>query len=186
VLGRAITHTHTQQQVLFVLCAHRVAPGAIGNGSFVFNQPPPAASLPPSEIFAPQLTACYGSGKSFSRVTDVFLLTTWVANLSSLCSCFCSQHARAHTHSVHACTTRTRALAGELVFFLCVWILHTLILEQAGKRRITRSVSLTGLGKTFQSVCLLWTMLTQGVGGKPSIKRAAVICPTSLVKVINT
>jgi DNA repair and recombination protein RAD54 and RAD54-like protein len=40
-----------------------------------------------------------------------------------------------------------------------------------------------GLGKTFQSVCLLWTMLTQGVEGKPTVKRAAVICPTSLVKV---
>jgi hypothetical protein len=41
-----------------------------------------------------------------------------------------------------------------------------------------------GLGKTFQSVCLLWTMLTQGVEGKPTVKRAAVICPTSLVKVV--
>ena len=40
-----------------------------------------------------------------------------------------------------------------------------------------------GLGKTFQSVCLLWTMLTQGVEGKPTVKRAAVICPPSLFKV---
>lgn len=39
-----------------------------------------------------------------------------------------------------------------------------------------------GLGKTFQSVCLLWTLLTQGLDGKPTCKRAAVICPTSLVK----
>ena len=39
-----------------------------------------------------------------------------------------------------------------------------------------------GLGKTFQSVVLLWTMLTQGMMGKPTVKRAAIICPTSLVK----
>ncbi|EKX48582.1 hypothetical protein GUITHDRAFT_68686, partial [Guillardia theta CCMP2712] len=39
-----------------------------------------------------------------------------------------------------------------------------------------------GLGKTFQSVTLLWTLLTQGIEGKPTITRAAVICPTSLVK----
>lgn len=38
-----------------------------------------------------------------------------------------------------------------------------------------------GLGKTFQSITLLWTLLTQGIDGKPTIKRAAVVCPTSLV-----
>ena len=37
-----------------------------------------------------------------------------------------------------------------------------------------------GLGKTFQSVVLLWTMLTQGMMGKPTVKRAAIICPCLL------
>lgn len=39
-----------------------------------------------------------------------------------------------------------------------------------------------GLGKTFQSITLLWTLLRQGVTGKPTVKRAIIVCPTSLVK----
>mmetsp|Transcript_11199 Transcript_11199/g.69143 ORF Transcript_11199/g.69143 Transcript_11199/m.69143 type:complete len:886 (+) Transcript_11199:228-2885(+) len=38
-----------------------------------------------------------------------------------------------------------------------------------------------GLGKTLQGIALLWTLLCQGVEGKPTVKRAIIVCPTSLV-----
>jgi DNA repair and recombination RAD54-like protein len=38
-----------------------------------------------------------------------------------------------------------------------------------------------GLGKTFQSICCLWTLLTTGIMGRPTCSRALVITPTSLV-----
>eukprot|EP00118_Oscarella_pearsei_P020799 m.229567 g.229567 ORF g.229567 m.229567 type:complete len:886 (+) comp40045_c0_seq52:113-2770(+) len=40
-----------------------------------------------------------------------------------------------------------------------------------------------GLGKTIQCIALLWTLLKQGVyGGKPVVRKALVITPSSLVK----
>ena len=39
-----------------------------------------------------------------------------------------------------------------------------------------------GLGKTLQSITILWTLLRQGLNGKPAVKRAIIVCPTSLVK----
>lgn len=40
-----------------------------------------------------------------------------------------------------------------------------------------------GLGKTLQSIAVLWTLLKQGKErGQPAVKRAIVVCPTSLVK----
>jgi DNA repair and recombination RAD54-like protein len=38
-----------------------------------------------------------------------------------------------------------------------------------------------GLGKTLQSIALLWTLLRQGLDGTPMVKRAIIVCPTSLV-----
>ena len=41
-----------------------------------------------------------------------------------------------------------------------------------------------GLGKTLQSIALLWTLLNSGnalLGGKPIAKRIIICCPTSLV-----
>ena len=39
-----------------------------------------------------------------------------------------------------------------------------------------------GLGKTLQSITVLWTLLKQGFQkGKPLVRRAIVVCPTSLV-----
>jgi DNA repair and recombination RAD54-like protein len=38
-----------------------------------------------------------------------------------------------------------------------------------------------GLGKTLQSITLLYTLLRQGMYGKPTARRAIVVCPTSLV-----
>ncbi|PSC67575.1 hypothetical protein C2E20_8771 [Micractinium conductrix] len=38
-----------------------------------------------------------------------------------------------------------------------------------------------GLGKTFQSICCMWMLLTSGLQGKPTCSRALVITPTSLV-----
>lgn len=41
-----------------------------------------------------------------------------------------------------------------------------------------------GLGKTLQGVALLWTLLRNGapvLGGTPVVKRAIIVCPTSLV-----
>jgi len=38
-----------------------------------------------------------------------------------------------------------------------------------------------GLGKTLQGIALLWTLLKQGTDGKPTVNRALIVCPTSLV-----
>ena len=38
-----------------------------------------------------------------------------------------------------------------------------------------------GLGKTLQGITLLWTLLKQGFDGAPAVKRALIVCPTSLV-----
>ncbi|EPS60250.1 hypothetical protein M569_14554, partial [Genlisea aurea] len=38
-----------------------------------------------------------------------------------------------------------------------------------------------GLGKTLQSITLLYTLLRQGFNGKPMVKKAIVVTPTSLV-----
>ncbi|KAG1711155.1 hypothetical protein DVH05_013871 [Phytophthora capsici] len=39
-----------------------------------------------------------------------------------------------------------------------------------------------GLGKTLQSITLMYTLLMTGMDLKPTVKRAIVVCPTSLVK----
>ena len=40
-----------------------------------------------------------------------------------------------------------------------------------------------GLGKTLQSIAVIWTLLKQGpTGGKPVIRRALILAPSSLVK----
>lgn len=38
-----------------------------------------------------------------------------------------------------------------------------------------------GLGKSLQVLAVLWTMLTQGPCGKPTCRRAVLICPASLI-----
>lgn len=38
-----------------------------------------------------------------------------------------------------------------------------------------------GLGKTLQSITLLYTVLRQGIAGSPTARRVLVVCPTSLV-----
>ena len=40
-----------------------------------------------------------------------------------------------------------------------------------------------GLGKTLQCITLLWTLLKQGPDCKPLIDKAAIVAPSSLVKV---
>ncbi|KAJ8548487.1 hypothetical protein ON010_g11185 [Phytophthora cinnamomi] len=39
-----------------------------------------------------------------------------------------------------------------------------------------------GLGKTLQSITLMYTLLMTGMNMQPTVKRAIVVCPTSLVK----
>lgn len=39
-----------------------------------------------------------------------------------------------------------------------------------------------GLGKTLQCITLLWTLLRQGPECKPTINKAIIVCPSSLVK----
>uniref|UniRef100_A0A5S6QDD4 DNA repair and recombination protein RAD54-like n=1 Tax=Trichuris muris TaxID=70415 RepID=A0A5S6QDD4_TRIMR len=39
-----------------------------------------------------------------------------------------------------------------------------------------------GLGKTLQCITLMWTLLRQGPEAKPTIDKAIVVCPSSLVK----
>ena len=38
-----------------------------------------------------------------------------------------------------------------------------------------------GLGKTLQSITILWTLMTQGFEGKPAVTHTIVACPVSLV-----
>lgn len=38
-----------------------------------------------------------------------------------------------------------------------------------------------GLGKTIQAISILWTLLKQGPEGVPAVRKAAIICPSSLV-----
>ncbi len=40
-----------------------------------------------------------------------------------------------------------------------------------------------GLGKTLQCITLLWTLLRQGPDAKPTVNKAVIVCPSSLVKV---
>lgn len=40
---------------------------------------------------------------------------------------------------------------------------------------------LCSLGKTLQSITLLYTLLRQGFDGKPMVKKAIIVTPTSLV-----
>ncbi|KAL3997726.1 DNA repair and recombination protein RAD54-like [Acanthocheilonema viteae] len=39
-----------------------------------------------------------------------------------------------------------------------------------------------GLGKTLQCITLMWTLLRQGPDGKPTLNKAVIVCPSSLVK----
>ncbi|MFH4976487.1 hypothetical protein AB6A40_003196 [Gnathostoma spinigerum] len=39
-----------------------------------------------------------------------------------------------------------------------------------------------GLGKTLQCITLMWTLLRQGPDTKPTINKAIIVCPSSLVK----
>jgi DNA repair and recombination RAD54-like protein len=42
-------------------------------------------------------------------------------------------------------------------------------------------LDLCSLGKTLQSITLLYTLLRQGFDGKPMVKKAIIVTPTSLV-----
>lgn len=41
-----------------------------------------------------------------------------------------------------------------------------------------------GLGKTLQCITLMWTLLKQGPDASPTIRKAIIVTPSSLVKVI--
>eukprot|EP00820_Chromera_velia_P018062 Cvel_27209.t1-p1 / transcript=Cvel_27209.t1 / gene=Cvel_27209 / organism=Chromera_velia_CCMP2878 / gene_product=DNA repair and recombination protein RAD54, putative / transcript_product=DNA repair and recombination protein RAD54, putative / location=Cvel_scaffold3361:10087-17071(+) / protein_length=583 / sequence_SO=supercontig / SO=protein_coding / is_pseudo=false len=38
-----------------------------------------------------------------------------------------------------------------------------------------------GLGKSLQSLSVMWTLLKQGLDGRPAVRKAVVVCPASLV-----
>lgn len=42
-----------------------------------------------------------------------------------------------------------------------------------------------GLGKTLQCITLMWTLLKQGPEASPTIHKAIIVTPSSLVKVLN-
>ena len=46
---------------------------------------------------------------------------------------------------------------------------------------LTFTLYLSRLGKTLQSITLLYTLLYQGFDDKPMVKRAVIVTPTSLV-----
>lgn len=39
-----------------------------------------------------------------------------------------------------------------------------------------------GLGKTLQCITLMWTLLRQGPECRPTIDKAIIVCPSSLVR----
>lgn len=41
-----------------------------------------------------------------------------------------------------------------------------------------------GLGKTLQCITLMWTLLKQGPEASPTIHKAIIVTPSSLVKVL--
>lgn len=41
-----------------------------------------------------------------------------------------------------------------------------------------------GLGKTLQCITLMWTLLRQSPEAKPTIDKAIIVAPSSLVKVL--
>jgi hypothetical protein len=47
---------------------------------------------------------------------------------------------------------------------------------------VADSFSLRGLGKTIQSVTLTYTLLHQGMYGTPTVQKAIIVAPSSLVK----
>ncbi|KAM0926961.1 hypothetical protein ACQ4PT_003108 [Festuca glaucescens] len=54
--------------------------------------------------------------------------------------------------------------------------------EEPDEERKSQNVdALVRLGKTLQSITLLYTLLAQGFDGKPMVKRAVIVTPTSLV-----
>jgi DNA repair and recombination RAD54-like protein len=57
---------------------------------------------------------------------------------------------------------------------ILIWILSVFFL-------LKDSWGLVRLGKTLQSITLLWTLLKQGFDGRPMAKRVLIITPTSLV-----
>lgn len=40
-----------------------------------------------------------------------------------------------------------------------------------------------GLGKTLQCITLMWTLLRQGPEAKPTVDKAVIVAPSSLVRV---
>lgn len=49
-------------------------------------------------------------------------------------------------------------------------------------RHLPRPPFPVGLGKTLQAITLIYTLLRQGVEGKPTARRVIIVAPTSLVK----
>jgi len=42
-----------------------------------------------------------------------------------------------------------------------------------------------GLGKSLQAITIMWTLLRQGIHGESTCRKAAIVCPSSLVGVCN-
>ncbi|POW02218.1 hypothetical protein PSTT_11941, partial [Puccinia striiformis] len=74
-------------------------------------------------------------------------------------------------------TLRPHQVEGVKFLYRCA----TGMVEQGAKGCIMADEM--GLGKTLQCITLLWTLLKQSpIAGKPSIEKAIVACPSSLVK----
>jgi len=74
-------------------------------------------------------------------------------------------------------TLRPHQVEGVKFLYRCT----TGMVEQGAKGCIMADEM--GLGKTLQCITLLWTLLKQSpIAGKPSIEKAIVACPSSLVK----
>jgi len=38
-----------------------------------------------------------------------------------------------------------------------------------------------GLGKTLQAIAIIWSLLKTGPNGVPSVKKAVIVCPATLI-----
>jgi SNF2 family DNA or RNA helicase len=56
-----------------------------------------------------------------------------------------------------------------------------LLLSHCNIKLLLTLPNISRLGKTLQSITLLYTLLAQGFDGKPMVKRAVIVTPTSLV-----
>lgn len=66
-------------------------------------------------------------------------------------------------------------------YWLFLWTVYIVLYLAMCEGYYCFWVRFCSLGKTLQSITLLYTLLRQGFDGKPMVKKAIIVTPTSLV-----